>query len=746
MREALIVNGWNNEIRTTKDIFEISDLIWIETAKALKKILESNLTTDEKISKIKELKWRWNSLIDSLDERWLIKWYFSIDWWIILNEENILSIIRSIHVRAWKTINTLHQEWWIEYIEKLYEDFCYLRWWNLVFRNNKYYFLFDWLEINREEIGITTSINDYEIIDINVNKFKKELYTHYNSINQHLKLFSEYFIWSTINNIIENIEEFLKDISLILNSEIIKTCDEKIKELEAWPDEKYNQKIKKDNYYLLSFAKKALEIINDIKEINNNREWNDYKDLANKVYELVRYLKLENEQIRQVKNVFWIDINSIIRKYINWEINEWLKKLILWFLDAKINILAFMQNLTQILYNKNFLNKNFEWDLILRKEQVEHLSRISPETIEKFRAIQENSTSSNNSNEIVERLNCQIWYYIDILIWDNTEAYLFATNFLSKWLPEINEWKTDKVIDYFEPTFDLLQTLFEWLEDYKENLDKWPRDKYERQKIKNDKRIKDWKEALKIKEFTPWKNKNYTDAKSIILKKLIRLHREENNPLIIIKTAQNAYTRIVNEWYLYTDNLHILNVNYWWSIVWYVAKHIFEKLQSNWRILVNIWNIVYSIYDIKNANDFLTITDYPFNEYIANFNSKEMQEHFRSKNHLLIFDDNTTSWRTLNNLRELAATMWYFWKINIFACRTSYIKELYDDKLSEETILELIQSSAIWTRKTKIWKVKRNYKELVWTYIWNSLFKDHLEREEILSNEWKVLVESIIDK
>lgn len=48
----------------------------------------------------------------------------------------------------------------------------------------------------------------------------------------------------------------------------------------------------------------------------------------------------------------------------------------------------------------------------------------------------------------------------------------------------------------------------------------------------------------------------------MIFKKLIRLHREENHPLVMIKTAQNAYGHIVAHGHKDDDSLHILSVNY----------------------------------------------------------------------------------------------------------------------------------------------------------------------------------------
>lgn len=61
-------------------------------------------------------------------------------------------------------------------------------------------------------------------------------------------------------------------------------------------------------------------------------------------------------------------------------------------------MLAFMQNMTQILYNQNFLDIKFPGDLVLRKDQMEYLAKIAPEAITSFKQKQKEITSQSDAN------------------------------------------------------------------------------------------------------------------------------------------------------------------------------------------------------------------------------------------------------------------------------------------------------------------------------------------------------------
>ena len=96
------------------------------------------------------------------------------------------------------------------------------------------------------------------------------------------------------------------------------------------------------------------------------------------------------------------------------------------------------------------------------------------------------------------------------------------------------------------------------------------------------------------------------------------------------------------------------------------------------------------------------MVDYPFNEYVNQFPSDDMQKFFQAQNHLLIFDDNTSSGRTLNNLHALSSQANVYGKIDVFACRASPELDLYDDNVPIEMRLHLISNAALETRKTRV--------------------------------------------
>ncbi len=678
-----------------------------------------SISIEDKVKKVIENKQKIITTIKELDENNLLS-LFSHDWWIKLTLEDMEEIISSLYLVSDSTENWKQKiETPIEehpFFHSLINDFCYF-WANtLNFRNKNYYFLFDSLTISQTTKN--TSINDYEIIDINFEDFKKDVYISYNRIDQYLKMFLEFFSWYTNYNIMERYVEFKSDILNIFWKDKIKELRELIENRPNYIENtSFNEKNKQNFLNLIEIIQDFVELVEKIK-IPLNFEKDCHRNFyLQHIDKITKFLAINYVWFNHIKNIFKLDINQIFRKYIYTQVPPSLKKVILWIIDAKINILAFMQNITQILFNKNFFNPNFDWNLVLRKDQIDYIRKIVPKTIEDYRKFHNNITQNfSNNKDLAIELDTNIWYFMDILIWDKPESYIYASLTIEDDLKEIDKWYSENEIELFAPTFDLLKNLLKQIDEYWKDLDIKRKKAYDKE-VK--KALKHWKDLPW--DFEEWKSKNYTDAKSNILKKLIRLHREENHPIVMINTAQNAYNQISLNWFKNTDSLHLLSVNYGWSLVWFFAKHTFERLA--WKsILINLWNIVYSIYDLKNASEFLKIIDYPFVKYMEEYNSDEMKIFLRWTNHALIFDDNTCSWRTLNNLANLSKQSWYYWKIDIFACRVSQIIDWYDDSVSRNTVLELIKNASLESKKTRVWQVKRNYKELVWTIIWRNLY------------------------
>lgn len=731
MRKMVIWDSQEEKNLDEQWLFDVSDVVSRQSMRVSKTILDSWQTPEEKVKRILDIRKKWNSLFLTLDEDKLVKSTFTYDGGICLDEKDLEYITHSLFwisqdgEKQSLSQDIVHNP----YIQSLYHDFCYIRNNKLNFRNEKYYFLFDSIQI--AEIDRFTSVNDFEILRIDIDAFEKDIYTHFNRIDQHLKLFLDFFSGMTTYNIVENFDQFHIEMSGICNDTVLSSLKRKVESLKSIsPDSELNNKILTQNQGLLELLQQLQAYMNTLKTKKISAR--DNVDFFHCISNFLKFLTINSVWFDQISKSFKIDVNSVVRKYIYNEVPHSLKKLILWLLDAKINILAFMQNINQILTNTNFLNPDFDWDLVIKKDLLTYIQKVSPEVIESFKNLQNKVVSRSDINRrLATEIDTNIWYFIDILVWDKPESYLFATSLLSDAVPEIFEWYFSNTVEDFEEIFQLLKNLLSWIEAFWQALDIPKKQKYENTLKRNEKRISAWKTPEEVKEFVPMKQKPYLDIKQAVMKKLFRFQREENDPLVMMKTAQNVYAKMYIDGYTsWKEVLHILSVNYGGSLVWYFAKHVFEKMEWYNKLLINIWNIVYSIYDLKNANDFLSIVDYPFAEIIWEFQSECVKDFFSKQSRLIIFDDNTSSGRTLSDLKKIAQNCWFYWKVDAFACRTSSRLELYDQNISKDDILNIIAPSATKVRKTRIWKVKRWYKEFISLYIWNNIYKQTLYNKE----------------
>ncbi len=154
------------------------------------------------------------------------------------------------------------------------------------------------------------------------------------------------------------------------------------------------------------------------------------------------------------------------------------------------------------------------------------------------------------------------------------------------------------------------------------------------------------------------------------------------------------------------------------------AKHVFSKTIVNGQVLANNGNIVYSIYDVKNANSFLKLVDYPYSKILKNATIDEQtKKNISDKNWLLIFDDNTNSGETLDNLRLSARESGFYPRIDVFACRASHNMDNYKKSLTSEEKLDFVIHSSIPARKSKVNPEGDRYKELLGTIVGNRMHK-----------------------
>lgn len=225
-------------------------------------------------------------------------------------------------------------------------------------------------------------------------------------------------------------------------------------------------------------------------------------------------------------------------------------------------------------------------------------------------------------------------------------------------------------------------------------------------------------------EWFRW-NDFHAILKQQALNKLIRLFREEDNPLTIIWTVENSFHDLTNKWFDITYHyLYTLGVNYWWSLIWDFARVIIPRLVWLRWGFTEKWNILYSLYDVKNADRFSTFSEYPSSGlYSSDWENEKMPKN-RDRNWMVIYDDNTHSWETLHNLSELAEQSKCFWHIDTYACRVWEDLKKRSKKVSDDMVLQHFWKSASELRQVKSGRDVERYKELIGSVIWRKVHRN----------------------
>ena len=146
---------------------------------------------------------------------------------------------------------------------------------------------------------------------------------------------------------------------------------------------------------------------------------------------------------------------------------------------------------------------------------------------------------------------------------------------------------------------------------------------------------------------------------------------------------------------------------------------------------MNSANMIYSLHDLKNADKFSSIVDYPFMEFLWDGSLNPRNKILADKKHrMLIFDDNTSSGWTLWNIRKLAWDIKFFDNIELYPCRVNINYWWYrKQNISENDILSFIGNSWYEAKRSKIYKRERDknkkltYKDRIWTIIWNRIYR-----------------------
>ncbi|MDO8071869.1 hypothetical protein O3299_10025 [Janthinobacterium sp. SUN176] len=596
----------------------------------------------------------------------------------------------------------------IGYIENYFESaedmlsdilrFGYFSGGDFIFRGPEYYFLMN--GINVENFDKFTSINDFIISDININDFIDSIFSQYNYIDRHLKIYANVAMMEFHLGLGEKKEIFCKKIKEVLLKDKIARIRESIKSGQYFTGHVGVDTLLNSQW---EEALVMLEHFNELVEkYEISEEAEDFRMMA-------IFLARNSDLFVHCKIVFGIDIDAIVESHFRMEMAQVIRKMVLGLLDAKMNILAFIQNVFQIVTNINFLDPEYPGSLIVERDVVRNIQKNCPVEFAEFKKIQETYVGKYLENPLLPKLDEVVGHFISILLKNTAVSYMRMPDFGN------NSSKSNENYDNFTPKIfnDFLKvtkSFFKLIESFL-LVRELAEQKKEQKKSKN---------GL---EYV--RNDRHNRIKQQIFRRLIRLYREENSPLVMIKTAQNALNFVLLRGYeAKNDVLHIMSVNYGGALTGFFAKQVFLHCVKNGTALLNTASVIYSLYDVRNANSFDHLTGYPFSNVISDSTMPEtIRNNFSEKNWLLIFDDNTNSGETLDNIRMLAKETGFFGRIDMFPCRASFNFDNYKSSLNEHQKLAMIVSSAIEVRRSKVNPKGLRYIELLGAIVGHRLWK-----------------------
>lgn len=565
----------------------------------------------------------------------------------------------------------------------------------IVFRSPEYYFLLDGIEV--DEIWSHKSVNDYRIDSFDLDTFTQNINIHYNSIYQTMWCIQKIIEEQAFESLKTNRKRLKNKKNKFASSEIL---EERLFPLTALRD---GQKQYHNMKQILLQYQASIDVFVDYpsKDSYYNMLWVLFNN-----YTILSWLWKEMK----------IDFIWLIESCMS--VNIWgeTRKVLLGLLDSKMNILAFFQNIEKILMNENFLNPDYSWSLIFNSDQVKNISKVCPDLFDTFKQEQDTSALTRKGQYGTWRyLEIQSSCFIDILLWDWDFSSVLTTimpsddfNVVPKYWDELSTpvilKHTQSIVDNF---FNLFSTYIEKTKG-----------KIEKQQQKYIKKTGLDPSNEKINQL----DKVYKKA----INKLIRLYREENNPFAMIETTIHTYHDMLSRWYSpEIDRVYFIWVSYGWELVSYYAKSIFEKIIKN-AGYNEPGNITYSVYDIKNTNNFNTIIDYPthfayqWDEDTDKWNKKWM----------IILDDNTNSGQTLSDLKKMSEESELYDEVHIAACRVGSDISKYSQDISSEDMLDLFIRSAETHRQSHINPEWQRYKASLWTIIWNKIYKQSRRWED----------------
>lgn len=685
-------NPANSDIPLTPEgVFILSDQLSQLEMRTFAKGHTSKFGVEEEVAAIDKVKQASAAILaDREVQTWLQKSFY-VDGAIKFSEDD-LKEIEKMFVKFDAQGKSLghDSEMFETYMLNLLNDLVYFKGSELVFRNEKYYFQFPSVKVDRK--GRFTSVNDFDVLDVDKAGFRKDFLRQYNVIDQHILLFSTYYASLAMQGIAANVWAFSREISNLLTPKIIKDLQKALENTQSTGNPEIDRHINEQCVTTLRWLEYFRDLVN---VFARDTSYHNFRHI-------LKFISDQSLLIQHARTTFGIDIDPIFNQYLKVAPSAPAQKMLLGLIDAKVNMVAFMQNLTQLLLSPQFLDPDYEGKLVFDHSTVRNIMKTCPKEFAQFKALQSKLSSDEDSKyALLSVLDSHVGYFMDVMLGNNDIGYAKLIWELPDGLPEINTGKTDMMRVEMRDGIEILESYLDLMQSF---VAAWAKDAIKKDKIVPNKSIPIHQKALK---------------------KIIRLYREENDPLVMIKTAQNALNSIILKGYNPNkDVLHILGVNYGGSLTGLYAKYVFSKSANRWRIISNIWNVVYSIYDVQNANSFLKLADYPIAQILNHETMDDVtKSKMRDQNWLLIFDDNTNSGETLDNLRKRAQESGFYGRIDTFACRASHNMAKYRKAIPLEEVFDFIKHSAVQSRRTHVNSEGERYKELLGTIVGRRIHK-----------------------
>jgi len=654
---------------------------------------ESHREFEVRFEELLQIKEGFREILEISEVKALLNGAFSVDGAIKISESEIKELI-SLPYGVDINPQDVQSE-----IDRIISAFTYPVAKNKVFRGKSYYFMLEGLSVDTKTRF--SSVNNYEINGLNYPVFCRSLIRHYRSIND-----SICFVASHLMCELRGRMPSAKD----------KLCRELLNKISPKKLKAFRKKASGGNYYVghentdqffEQQWEQVLEELDDLRQVvDRYRKTGSNFDLN----QLVTFLSYRSSAIRHAKVIFGLDIDAVFNKHLKLSPSRAYRKLILGLLDAKINILAFCQNASQILYSSDFLNCDFPGSLVFRQDAVRNMVAVYPGGFKFFKKSQEIAKGNLRNLSLLAELEEATALYVDVLLNDNSASYNRLAGVLYSDENFMLPSQYGSCPSELRDPLTLMGHFFSFLDGYCEI--------FEAQQLK--------KQVKSLSRGKPFKRAEaHVKARRDAWTKLIRIYREENDPLVMLFTAQHAAGVIKRKGFdPMRDVLHTMSVNYGGALVGLYAKHTLSRMIPGGQVVANTGALVYSIYDVKNANSFSKLSDYPYSS-IANDMTLDQttKQRLKSENWLLIFDDNTNSGETVDNIRQLAEESDLYGRIDTFTCRASADARKFKRSLTKEQQLDIVGVSGLRARKAKIIGAGERYKEIIGTVVGHRLFK-----------------------